>query len=266
MSLTTKVADLATRIGTEFKTIRTEIDAAESAAITAAAADATSKASAAQAAAIAAAALDATAKADAAEADAITAAAADATTKANAAEAAAISAAATDATSKANAAQAAAIAAAATDATTKANAAQAAAIAYADALDTDDVAEGTSNLYFTAARAQSALSGMYDPAGSAATAETNAKAYADTKVASLVDGAPGLLDTLNELAAALGDDPSFASTISTALGLRVRVDAAQTFSSAQQSTGRSNIGAAAASDLGDVAAANFVTTFEAALV
>lgn len=266
MSLTTKVADLATRIGTEFKTVRGEIDAAEAAAISAAAADATTKANAAEAAAISASALDATAKANAAEADAIAAAATDATTKANAAEAAAISAAAADATTKANAAQAAAISAAAADATTKANAAEAAAIAYADALDTDDVAEGTSNLYFTAARAQAALSGLYDPAGSASTAETNAKAYADTKVANLVDGAPGLLDTLNELAAALGDDPSFASTISSALGLRVRVDAAQTFNSTQQGTGRSNIGAAAAADLGDVASANFVTTFEAALV
>jgi hypothetical protein len=63
-----------------------------------------------------------------AESDAIAAAAADATSKANAAQAAAIAAAATDATTKANAAQAAAIAAAATDATTKANAAQAASL------------------------------------------------------------------------------------------------------------------------------------------
>ena len=68
--------------------------------------DAQNRADAAQAAAISAAALDATTKADAAQA----AAAADATSKANAAQAAAISTAAADATSKANAAQAAAIA------------------------------------------------------------------------------------------------------------------------------------------------------------
>ena len=68
-------------------------------------------------------------KANAAQAAAISAAATDATTKANAAQAAAISAAATDATTKANNAQAAAISAAATDATTKANNAQSAAIA-----------------------------------------------------------------------------------------------------------------------------------------
>jgi hypothetical protein len=36
--------------------------------------------------------------------------------------------------------------------------------------------------------------------------------YADTAVANIVDSAPGTLDTLNELAAALGDDPNFATT------------------------------------------------------
>jgi hypothetical protein len=52
-------------------------------------------------------------------------------------------------------------------------------------------------------------------------AETNAKAYADTKVAALVDSSPATLDTLNELAAALGDDPNFATTISTQIGIRL---------------------------------------------
>jgi hypothetical protein len=41
-----------------------------------------------------------------------------------------------------------------------------------------------------------------------------------TAINNLVDGAPGALDTLNELAAALGDDASYASTITTALGLK----------------------------------------------
>ena len=93
---------------------------------------------------------------DAAEADAVSAASADATTKANAAQAAAEATASADATSKANAAQAAAEATAAADATSKANAAQAAAIAHADALDTDDIEEGASNLYHTSARAKTA--------------------------------------------------------------------------------------------------------------
>ena len=42
--------------------------------------------------------------------------------------------------------------------------------------------------------------------------------YVDTKVAGLIDSAPGTLDTLNELAAALGDDPNFATTMATEIG------------------------------------------------
>ena len=54
------------------------------------------------------------------------------------------------------------------------------------------------------------------------TTDTNnlkaAKDYTDTKVAALVDSAPETLDTLNELSAALGDDPNFAATMATNLG------------------------------------------------
>lgn len=39
------------------------------------------------------------------------------------------------------------------------------------------------------------------------------RAYVLARVAALVDSAPALLDTLNELAAALGDDPNFATTV-----------------------------------------------------
>ena len=44
--------------------------------------------------------------------------------------------------------------------------------------------------------------------------------YVDTVLSDLIDAAPTTLDTLNELAAALGDDPNFATTISTTLGLK----------------------------------------------
>lgn len=81
----------------------------------------------------------------------------------------------------------------------------------------------------------------------------------------IVDGAPGTLDTLNELAAALGDDPNFTTTITTALGNRVRVDAAQGLSAPQQLQARSNIGAVAATDVGDTTT-DYVAVFEAALV
>ncbi|UYO61794.1 hypothetical protein LNN31_13515 [Acetobacterium wieringae] len=40
-------------------------------------------------------------------------------------------------------------------------------------------------------------------------------------IATLIDSSPGALDTLNELAAALGDDPNFATTISNALANKV---------------------------------------------
>ena len=43
------------------------------------------------------------------------------------------------------------------------------------------------------------------------------KTAVDTSVANVIDSAPGALDTLNELAAALGDDENFASTMTTAL-------------------------------------------------
>lgn len=39
----------------------------------------------------------------------------------------------------------------------------------------------------------------------------------DARIATVIDGAPTALDTLNELAAALGDDPNFAATIATEL-------------------------------------------------
>jgi hypothetical protein len=148
-------------------------------------------------------------------------------------------------------------------------------------LDTDDIEEGGSNLYFTNQRALDAtssaydaygaastaqsnaedyadgLASNYDPAGSASTAETNANTYTDTALNSytptasldttidgygylksadlsgyatesyvgtaidnLVDGAPGLLDTLNEIAAAIADDENYATTMTTALAAK----------------------------------------------
>ena len=68
------------------------------------------------------------------------------------------------------------------------------------------------------------------------------KTYVDTEVASLVDSAPGALNTLNELAAAINDDATFSSTVTTALGNRLRVDtASQGLSGTQQSNARTNL-------------------------
>lgn len=50
----------------------------------------------------------------------------------------------------------------------------------------------------------------------------------NTLIAAVVDSAPSTLDTLNELAAALGDDPNFAATMATSLGaLDTRLDAVE---------------------------------------
>jgi hypothetical protein len=143
-----------------------------------------------------------------------------------------------------------------------------------NALTTDDIEEGSTNLYFTNSRAQSAVASDISTAvsdhntlttgvhgvtgdvvgtsdaqaltnktlgsGTALSASLDAdgnqinyladptsnqdaatKIYVDNKVADLVDGAPALLDTLNELAAAIGDDENFVTSITTSIGEKV---------------------------------------------
>lgn len=67
--------------------------------------------------------------------------------------------------------------------------------------NTDYVTEG-SNLYYTDARAD---------------------ARAQLKIDSLVDSAPGTLDTLNELADALGDDANFSTTMTNSLATKLAI-------------------------------------------
>ena len=45
--------------------------------------------------------------------------------------------------------------------------------------------------------------------------------YVNTQVTNLVDSSPATLNTLNELAAALGDDPNFATTTATSIGTKL---------------------------------------------
>jgi len=47
--------------------------------------------------------------------------------------------------------------------------------------------------------------------------------YVDSAVSNLVDSAPSTLNTLNELASALNDDPSFATTITTSIGTKLNL-------------------------------------------
>ena len=45
-------------------------------------------------------------------------------------------------------------------------------------------------------------------------------AFVQQEIAALVDSAPGTLNTLNELAAALGDDASFSTTVTNSIALK----------------------------------------------
>ena len=47
------------------------------------------------------------------------------------------------------------------------------------------------------------------------------KGYVDTAISNLINGAPGTIDTLNEIAAALGNDPNFATTMTNALATKL---------------------------------------------
>ena len=107
------------------------------------------------------------------------------------------------------------------------------------AKDTDDLSEGTTNLYHTTARARASISatgslsydsgtgvvsytqGNTDTVAEGSTnlyyTDARADARAQLKIDALVDSSPGTLDTLNELAAALGDDANFATTMTTSL-------------------------------------------------
>ena len=50
------------------------------------------------------------------------------------------------------------------------------------------------------------------------------KGYVDQEISNLIGGAPGVLDTLNEIANALGDDANFAATITTALATKASIE------------------------------------------
>lgn len=83
-------------------------------------------------------------------------------------------------------------------------------------------------------------------------------------VSALVDAAPGTLDTLNELAAALGDDANFSTTITTALA--GKSDLGHTHAISDVTGLQAALDSKANSaDVGDTTT-DFVPTFEAGLV
>ena len=95
-----------------------------------------------------------------------------------------------------------------------------------------------------AALASPALTGT--PTAPTATAGTNTTQIASTAfvaaaIGALIDAAPGAMDTLNELAAALGDDPNFATTVTNALAGKL-ASASNLADLPNKVTARSNLG------------------------
>jgi len=84
------------------------------------------------------------------------------------------------------------------------------------------------------------------PTAPTATAGTNTTQIATTAfvaaaIGALIDAAPGAMDTLNELAAALGDDPNFATTVTNALAGKLS-SASNLSDLPNKATSRSNLG------------------------
>ncbi len=95
------------------------------------------------------------------------------------------------------------------------------------------------------------------PTGTIATTQTSGDnstkvattAFVSTAVANLVDSAPATLNTLDELAAALGDDANYATTITTALGLKAPL-ASPTFTGTVVLPSNTSIGNVSSTEIG----------------
>jgi hypothetical protein len=101
------------------------------------------------------------------------------------------------------------------------------------------------------------ITGMGDPISDQ---DAATKTYVDTAVANIVDSAPAALDTLNELAAALGDDASFSTTVTNSIGAKLNSSAVSAFGltlvdDADAATARTTLGlgTAATIDVGTTA-------------
>jgi hypothetical protein len=115
-------------------------------------------------------------------------------------------------------------------ASSAASTAEANAATYTDnainALDTDDIEEGVSNVYYTDSRARGAISagtGISYDSGTGVVSVDNTiatQSYVDTAVSNLIDGAPALLDTLNEIAAAINDDENYFTTVANSIATK----------------------------------------------
>ena len=156
---------------------------------------------------------------------------------------------------------------------------------------TDDLSEGSNNLYYTNTRVETLVDSSYiqsrqitNPTGVDSSATINLidsshiqnrqikytnndfadSAFVTTQINNLIDAAPGALDTLNELAAAIGDDVNFSTTITNQIA--AKLDSAQTISiidssyvQARQITNPTGVDSAATINLIDSAYVNAFT-------
>ena len=114
---------------------------------------------------------------------------------------------------------------------------------------------------------KTALDALGAPITISDSTSSTTQVWSSSKVASeitaaknaLTNGAAAAMDTLYELAAALGNDANFASTITTALGYRLRFDDVQTLTAQQKTQACTNLG------IGEPDT-DFVTTFNSGLV
>lgn len=111
--------------------------------------------------------------------------------------------------------------------------------------------------------ASPALSGT--PTAPTAAAGTNTTqiattAFVQAAVAALIASAPGTLDTLNELAAALGDDPNFATTVTNAIAAKLAASEVVTTATANKVLRLNASGQLPASITGNAASAAKLAT------
>ena len=91
------------------------------------------------------------------------------------------------------------------------------------------------------------------PTASADTSTTQiaTTAFVQQELAELIDSAPNTLNTLNEIAAAINDDPNFNTTVTTSLSNRLRIDVNnQSLTETQKSNATTNLGLSAVATSG----------------
>ena len=126
--------------------------------------------------------------------------------------------------------------------------------------NTSDLAKPISTLTQTALDLKAPLNSpvfLGLPAAPTADLSTNSTVLATTafvqgKINQLISGAPGLLDTFDEIAAALGDDPNLATTLTNALTLKAPL-ASPTFTGTVSGVTKAHVGLGSVDNTSDLA-------------